>query len=429
MCALQELPVTVDEKRQAMEAVLASQALSRSERLKKLLRFICEAEIEGRGEALNEYAIGVEALGRPEGYSTLEDSSVRSRTYELRQRLEKYYSSEAPHAPIRIELIKGSHTPRFVRTRMAASTEVPDAPQAERCSANRRLLATLFCGFFAGVLLTWLIANAWPGQSNTFRPSLSPSETALTAIWQPMLDSGAPVVISFEPRLFVRFGPLAIRDYRVNDMAQVESSDSLMKIKGLFRVQQLHESPNYADLGFVHAGFLLGRQLGTRRVDIYLKRSTDLTWNEIRSSNLIFLGKPHSDPQIRHFLSQTEFVYRHNGVMVLHPKAGEPQEYVEKVDLSPAGWSEKYCIITMMPGVTPGRHILSLAASGTEHSWAVASYVTDPVKAKELVKHLRLPSGKLPEYYQVVVRARFKGLEPTDIDYMTHRVLTFAKKR
>jgi hypothetical protein len=37
--------------------------------LKNLLRFLTEAEIEGRSTQLNEYAIGVEALGRPEGYS------------------------------------------------------------------------------------------------------------------------------------------------------------------------------------------------------------------------------------------------------------------------------------------------------------------------------------------------------------------------
>lgn len=67
----------------------------RSDRLKRHLRFISEAEMEGRGNELNEYRIGVEAMDRPEGYSTSEDSSVPSRIYELRQKLDRFYSAEA----------------------------------------------------------------------------------------------------------------------------------------------------------------------------------------------------------------------------------------------------------------------------------------------------------------------------------------------
>jgi hypothetical protein len=61
--------ITAEEKRQALDGVLNSRTLARSGRFKNLLRFLTEAEIEGRSTQLNEYAIGVEALGRPEGYS------------------------------------------------------------------------------------------------------------------------------------------------------------------------------------------------------------------------------------------------------------------------------------------------------------------------------------------------------------------------
>jgi hypothetical protein len=61
--------LSAGEKREALNLVFQSQTFSRSDRLKNLLRFICEAEIEGRCNDLNEYAIGVEALGRPPGFS------------------------------------------------------------------------------------------------------------------------------------------------------------------------------------------------------------------------------------------------------------------------------------------------------------------------------------------------------------------------
>src|SRR5580700_2760632 len=116
-----------EEKREALKLVCHSQTFARSDTLKNLLRFVCEAEIEGRQDDLKEYVIGIEALGRPQGYSPSEDSSVRSRAYELRRKLEKFYSTEATSASLRIEIPKGSYIPRFIRTPVP---ELPALPVA-----------------------------------------------------------------------------------------------------------------------------------------------------------------------------------------------------------------------------------------------------------------------------------------------------------
>ena len=99
----QSSPLSQDQKRAALEQVLASESLARSEQLRSFLRYVCELEIAGRGKEINEYLIGVEALGRAPGYSPAEDSSVRSRAYELRQKLTRYYESENPTSTVRIE--------------------------------------------------------------------------------------------------------------------------------------------------------------------------------------------------------------------------------------------------------------------------------------------------------------------------------------
>ena len=137
----------------------------KSGRLKNLLRFIAEAEIEGRGTELNEYVIGVEALSRPEGYSTLEDSSVRSRIHELRQRLERFYSTEAPEAPVRIELPKGSHCARFVRN------GIPPPPAASRAWFEKRLLCAAGAGLAVGILATWLVLTVRQDRGATPGPA------------------------------------------------------------------------------------------------------------------------------------------------------------------------------------------------------------------------------------------------------------------
>src|ERR1700730_11231294 len=107
-------PVSESEKRAALAAVLASESFARSEQLRSFLSLVCEMEISGRAAELTEYLIGVNALGRPPDYSPLEDSSVRTRAYELRQRLNRFYSTENPDPAVRIELRKGSYAPEFI---------------------------------------------------------------------------------------------------------------------------------------------------------------------------------------------------------------------------------------------------------------------------------------------------------------------------
>ena len=106
---------TQEDKRLALEHALHSRTFARSEQLRAFLRFVCEAEMRGTGGDLTEYVIGVEVLGRPEGYSPAEDSSVRTRAYELRQKLEKLYSNELQGEAIRIVVPKGAYAPHYVK--------------------------------------------------------------------------------------------------------------------------------------------------------------------------------------------------------------------------------------------------------------------------------------------------------------------------
>ena len=101
------------EKTQALSEVLESQIFARSEQLKNFLRYVCELEISGRSAEIKEYAIGTEALGRPDTYSPANDSSVRRRAFELRAKLEDLYKKDLAGSPVMIELPKGSYVPVF----------------------------------------------------------------------------------------------------------------------------------------------------------------------------------------------------------------------------------------------------------------------------------------------------------------------------
>lgn len=425
--------VPPDAKRQALDLLLKSKTLTRAERLRNLLRFVCEAEIEGR--EVNEYTIGVEALGRSEGYSPIEDSSVRSRTCELRQKLDRFYTEEAPDTSVRVLLPKGSHIPLFVFQDASGPSGAlkgsvqpePSSPALRPRAASTQWLAFGSAAFALGLLVMWLVRATWaptvsPATSGSVARSsaglVDPAWTPdLEAIWAPLLGPDMPVLISFETRLFLKAGEVMVRDGTVNDISAVTSSEALMRIKQLFGIEQLVESKNYTDTGAAEAIFLLASRLGTRAASLALKRSGDVTGDEMRTGNLIFLGKPAADPNMRSLLRRAPIMdYGDGHIRLSDPQPGEVAEYRDQWETDgPDRWGEKYAVISMLPGAARGRRILSLAGAGSEHLRASAQYITTPNYARQMVERVRLSSGKLPDFYQVLVRMQFRFQSPTQI--------------
>ena len=99
--------------REELERVLSSRCFARSEGLSRLLRFLVERQLEGRGSEIKESLIGVEVYGRSPDYDPKVDSTVRSEMARLRARLSKYYLTEGSQDPFVIELPKGSYVPIF----------------------------------------------------------------------------------------------------------------------------------------------------------------------------------------------------------------------------------------------------------------------------------------------------------------------------
>jgi len=419
---------TSEEKRCALNEVLNSATLARSDRLKNLLRFLCEAEIEGRAAELTEYVIGVQALGQPVGYSPAENSAVRSRIHELRHRLDKFYSTESPGAPLQIQLSKGTYVPSFVRAGHVIEPPVREVPAdlpkqrvwvgtAAAFLAGALLMFGVLRGFPAGGSSATMVAQAKAGAGTQWTPELE-------AIWSPFLESKVPVLVSFESRLLVRIGSVNVRDWTVDEMAGVESSPRLMAIKNLFHQPQLYENRNYADFGAVQAAFAIARLLGTRNSHLLLKRSSGVGPDDTQDNDVIFLSKPSTDPVLRRRLARGPFVDERLRVRNLDPRPGELSEYVGRPDpKDPDRSGERYLLITLMPGLRQQRKFLSLACFNSEDPWALAEYLTSPEHAKEMYIKMQLPNGKMPEFYQVVVKAVFRAQSPIQIEYVTHRAL------
>jgi hypothetical protein len=426
--------ISESEKRRALELALNSKVFARSSQLRNFLRYVCEAEIEGRAEDLKEYALGVSALGRSPDYSPSADSCVRTRAYELRNKLRLLYELEAEKVSIQIEIRKGGYAPQFVRTGNAVATpEPPVAPPAPELPASPIAVPIalpsrpvwwplLAASLLAGSLLTLLAVRLFSPPSREARAADMAASPELSMFWKPFLDSGVPLLVSYDTRLFLQAEPsgLIVRDAQSNQMSDVPSSATLNHLRQQMGFTGLSEVRDYADAGAVNAIFLLTQMLTARQRPVALKRSLALGWDDIWNSNVVFVGRPNLHPGVKFALEGGDFVDTIDRIRNLHPRAGELPEYVAG---GSHGGGEKFALISEFPGPQPGHHMLILGGAGSEYGWALAEYVTNPSHVADLISHLRTPSGALPEAFQVLIQATFESNVPIRIRYVTHHPL------
>lgn len=95
------------------DRILASPDLKRSQSLSRMLRFVVEETLNGNGQELKEYRLGVDVFERGADFDPRIDPVVRIQAAKLRSRLAEYYASEGRDDRVQISIMKGGYVPTF----------------------------------------------------------------------------------------------------------------------------------------------------------------------------------------------------------------------------------------------------------------------------------------------------------------------------
>lgn len=160
-------PPDTAEVRAALEHVLASPAFINAGRLSRMLRFVVERTLDGQGDQLKEYLLGVEVFDRPTDYDPRLDSIVRVEARRLRAKLSEYYDAEGARDAVRIRMGKGGYLPTFER----AHDSPPPSPMPG--GDTRRRLAPVAVVVLAVMFVALLAVTAfwWRGRRSAAPPA------------------------------------------------------------------------------------------------------------------------------------------------------------------------------------------------------------------------------------------------------------------
>jgi hypothetical protein len=388
---------------------MASEALKNNPALRKLLGYLADASLGGQPDALKEYSIGREVMGKPPDYDPRTDSSVRVQIGKLRLKLEDYYAREASSAQFRLELPKGRF--EIVLTRMPPASPPPVRNPWKVIA----LAASALCLILAGVLAVLVVRPPRP-------PAPSPE---VSEFWGPFLDTDKPLMIALGVPFFIRFGPVFFRNPYVNDMQTARDSIDLEALGKAVRIPRAaQESRRFSGLGEASALFEITRLVAAHRPDVLLKRASVLDWEDLRTNNMVIIGPPKFAPQTRDLPIVQDFVFEGTSIVNLKPRSGEQSRFHKSRGDDPEVIDEDFGLVTYAAGRSGWGDLIILASSSTEATWAAAEAVTRPHHLSRILPKLR-PSGQpMPKTWQMIVRAKFKNQVPIDITYVTHHTLS-----
>lgn len=446
------LSLTSEQKFAALESVLHSQTFARADQLKSFLRYICEMEMAGRGHELTEYSIGIEALGRPANYSPGDDSTVRTRAFALRKKLQEFYEREQPSFPLRIELQKGSYCPHFVQNQPhpqangnGMSSDPP--PLAVSPASREEFLWVEAAGqpewkrswllpFSAGVVATMLLAGMlywWLGSRPSSNTNSHYPVPILAEAWGPLLVPSADVLlcVANPPAFSVLPGPFSPPPPEAPLIGERPLPRQLYELYAT-RYPEMENLSLTVTTNSTYWGDVLGalttfKTLNAAGVSPQMFPEIVTTMPTLRRQNVILFGASAYSPAVARFLGKCPLQVNYLDAVVGPATDQSPAvRYALKRDQRQR-LTEVFGLITVQPGESLANQqtrILTFSGVNSAGTQAAAEFFSSPEHLLELKKELQKAGyGTFPPAYQVVVRVETDDSIMLNFHYEAFRII------
>jgi hypothetical protein len=487
------MQVPKEEKLIQLEKILRGRTLHGSENLKAFLRFVVGQSVEGQEGQLKEYVIATEVFGRGSDFDPRIDSVVRVQAGRLRTKLHEYYATEGEADTVIIDLPKGQYLPVFSYSQRAVAangevahhtdTDISSLSDPIGATVNKAVLKEIGAsatsttssqtrsehagqhrpprplsstphhrGWMSLAFISALLALVFGLTTYSYRTKANRLERGLVGgregepelidrqeiapLWGVMLNSSEQVLVVYSNTLFQGSAEEGMRLLKPLN-APGSSLGSPIIPQSEIEMSKQPVIEHYTGVGEVMGAFALADFFARVRHAARIKRSLLLTWEDLKTENIVVLGSPAENLFLRDLPQKQDFIFKQMtdengkktfGILNTRPQPGELERYFAKQDgPSRSQISEDYAVVSLLQGVTGDKRLLILAGITTLGTQAASEYVTKLEYIKDLITHLNLAPAdttpKLPLNFQILVRVKVNGGVPVHVSYVTHHVL------
>jgi hypothetical protein len=476
------MQIATEEKLAQLERVLHCRALHGSDNLKAFLRFIVDKSIENQESQLKEYVIATEVFGRGSDFDSRVDSVVRVQAGRLRTKLHEYYETEGKDDQVIIALPKGQYTPVFscaqksdecdsdngavAVSNPSSNTSGPSVAAGEvngsvqtasiapagaleikaphgidpKALARRWRITALAFLLISGVLgaLAFFyraraveMSEVVDGRARAESHTLDRRE--VEPLWGHLLRSSEPILVVYSNTLFQGTVEDGMKLFKSLDAPGSSlGSPSIPQSETEQSKEPVTEM--YTGIGEVMGSYFLGDFFARLGHASRVKRSLLLTWEDLKTENIVVLGSPAENFFLRDLPQKQDFIFKPMpddngkksfGIINANPQPGEQRRYLAKQDgPSRSQISEDYAVVSLLQGLDGKKRMLILAGITTHGTQAAVEYVTKPDYIRDLVGKLNTAQPgeppKLPVNFQVLVRVKVNGGVPVQVSYVAH---------
>ncbi len=461
-----------DECQKQVRKILQSGSFRNASMLQQLLQYLAEKTFTHGAEPIKEYTIGVEALGRSPDFDPKADPIVRVQTHRLRQKLKDYYDSDGVHDYIVIEIPKGQYLPIFGTVEGVETLAGKDSVWgAGAVSSNEQLLQSALdpadlqarhaakqisrTALIAIAAITAFTAGLWIGSrwapwgagrtsAGGAKSDPAGSSDPVIAFWADYIGNDPTPVIAYPDAVFLldnyndlfrfRRGATDYRGAPVDShlAEQFASNPALVA-----RAGQLYYENSYLGFGELKAVGMLSNLFGQMGYKPIIKPSRELTVDDLKQHNVIMLGSSLQNIAVAHFSNLGDFSFKNpdtrleqwRGIIVnAHPRSSEARAYHTERDPSTQVLKADYSLITVQPGIVPGRYIADLGGLDTTGSEGAVSYTTSSPGVETLSKAIQLPGNtggrrSFPVFQALLKVQLDKGYDVVGVSLVTVHML------
>ena len=415
------------------DALLATDALGRSQALEKLFRFLLACSLEGRSP--KEVEIAEEVFGRT-GANAAQDASIRVHIHRLRRKLEDYYAGPGAGESVRLVIPRGGY--RLAAEPMQAPVdpvEIVDPAPAPQPRLSGRTY-TLVAGLLLLLAMTG-VTGWWIGR----RPDATDAPIAAArqnALWNPIANNGRRLAIVVGD--YYIFGQ---RDEH-SDVSRLIREFNVNSAKDLERLIAIEpdRAKNYVDLGldYLPVGVANALRLVTpvlRRNDggaipTIVVPASQITPEMVKYTNIVYLGYISGLGALRDpVFSGSRYAIGGSYDEIIDRQTGETYMAGSHLDRNEANPAQDYALISSFPGVT-GNWVIVIAGTRDAALMQAAEFATRPETLAEMTRKLNGKSSfeallAVESLHNVGLRARLVKASPrrAETDWSGKRTQAF----
>jgi hypothetical protein len=400
-----------------IEKLNRSSILHGSESLCKLLKYLGEHSLDSPGASMKEYQIATEVFGRPADFDSRVDSTVRVQTGRLRAKLAEYYAGEGSADRLLIEIPKGAYSLTY-HLRPPVEVPAPPAPPAmpvpppdPKPIPQRSYPLSWFLLSVATAAVVVAVVAIAVTRSMASLPTAKnePPAPALKTFWSPFTSGPDAPMVVYSNAEFVGRPETGLRYFK----APLDAGKPILD--------------HYTGVGEVMAVHDLDQVFAVLKHEVHIKRGRLLTWDDAKTSDLIFIGSPSENLSLRELPRTQDFVFgrkpsgpRKGDLMIsnLHPGASEQPQYLA----SEGPITEDYALVALTSGLNASRRVLILGGITTFGTQAAVEFVCRAHRLDELISKIGPAARRGVPPFEALLRVKVSGGVPVQSDLLSLHV-------